>query len=182
MRVVTRFLTLVLAAIFLVEVWLWEHLEPLVARLVARIPLQRFKRWLALRVAHLSPAMTLIVFLVPVVPLFPLKLVGLWLLAHDYWIGAISVIVMGKLVGVGVTAFVFDVTKPKLLQMAWFRWLYERVLRVRDWAHRLVDPLRMQIKLRLRMLRLRLADKWPAVFARRRKQAGLRRRVRPANS
>ncbi len=36
-----------LAVIFLIEAWLWDHLEPLVAWVVARIPLQTFKQWLA---------------------------------------------------------------------------------------------------------------------------------------
>src|SRR3954467_11353941 len=75
-----------LAVIFLVEAWLWDHLEPIVARVVAWIPLRAFKQWLSERVDTLSPAMTLIVFLVPVIPLFPLKLVGLWLLTHEYWL------------------------------------------------------------------------------------------------
>jgi len=60
--------------------WLWDHLEPVVAWFVELIPLRSFKQWLAERVDTLSPAMTLIVFIVPVIPLFPLKLVGLWLL------------------------------------------------------------------------------------------------------
>src|ERR1700712_85516 len=85
-----------LAIIFLVEAWLWDHLEPIVARVVAWIPLQTFKRWLAERVDTLSPAMTLIVFIVPVIPLFPLKLVGLWLLANEYWVSAILTIVFAK--------------------------------------------------------------------------------------
>ena len=78
-------LWVLLAIIFLIEAWLWDHLEPIVARVVASIPLRAFKQWLAERVDALSPAMTLIVFVVPVIPLFPLKLVGLWLLAHEYW-------------------------------------------------------------------------------------------------
>src|SRR5262249_5232446 len=53
---------ILLAIIFLVEAWLWDHLEPIVARLVAAIPLSAFKQWLAERVDALSPAMTLIVF------------------------------------------------------------------------------------------------------------------------
>ena len=28
----------------------------------------------------------------------------------------------------GVAAFIFEVTRPKLLQLAWFRWLYEHVM------------------------------------------------------
>ena len=69
-----------LAIIFLIEAWLWDHLEPIVAWVVAVIPLATFKRWLAERVDALSPAMTLIVFIAPIIPLFPLKLVGIWLL------------------------------------------------------------------------------------------------------
>ena len=33
---------------------------------------------------------------------------------------AVIIIVFAKFVGVGVTAFIFDVTRPKLLEMAWF--------------------------------------------------------------
>ena len=117
-----------LAIIFLIEAWLWDHLEPIVAWVVALIPLRAFKQWLADRVDTLSPAMTLIVFIVPVIPLFPLKLVGLWLLTHEYWIRAILTIIFAKFLGVGVAAFVFDVTRPKLLEMAWFEKLYEFVI------------------------------------------------------
>src|SRR6266480_371926 len=91
-----------LAIIFLIEAWLWDHLEPIVARVVALIPLQAFKQWLADRVDALSPAMTLIVFAVPVIPLFPLKLVWLWLLAHEYWLAAIFTLTLAKLAGVGI--------------------------------------------------------------------------------
>ena len=139
-------LWVLLAIIFLVEAWLWDHCEPIVARVVAAIPLARFKQWLTERVDALSPAMTLIVFAVPVLPLFPLKLVGLWLLANEYWASAIVMIVFAKFVGVGVTAFIFDVTRPKLLEMAWFEKLYEFIMRLRAKAHALVDPIKSRIR------------------------------------
>ena len=135
-----------LAIIFLIEAWLWDHLEPIVARVVAILPLARFKQWLADRVDALSPAMTLIVFAVPVIPLFPLKLVGLWLLTHEYWTSAVFTILFAKMLGVGVTAFVFDVTRDKLLEMAWFERLYELVLRLRAKATELVEPIKLRIK------------------------------------
>ena len=134
-----------LAIIFLIEAWLWDHLEPIVARGVALIPLTTFKQWLADRVDTLSPAMTLIVFIVPVLPLFPLKLVGLYLLTHEYWLSAVFTILFAKLVGVGVTAFVFDVTRPKLLEMGWFEWLYEFVMSLRAKAAALVDPIKRRM-------------------------------------
>jgi hypothetical protein len=134
-----------LAVIFLIEAWLWDHLEPIVARVVALIPLRAFKQWLADRVDTLSPAMTLIVFIVPVIPLFPLKLIGLWLLANEYWASAILMIIFAKFVGVGVTAFIFDVTRPKLLEMRWFERLYEFIMGLRAKAHALVDPIKRRI-------------------------------------
>jgi hypothetical protein len=134
-----------LAIIFLIEAWLWEHLEPVVAKVVEWIPLRRFKQWLADRVDALSPAMTLIVFAVPVIPLFPLKLVGLWLLANEYWASAIGIIIFAKFVGVGVTAFIFDVTRPKLLEMEWFEKLYDFIMGLRAKAHALVDPIKNRI-------------------------------------
>jgi hypothetical protein len=137
---------ILLAVIFLIEAWLWDHLEPIVAWVVAKIPLRAFKQWLAERVDTLSPAMTLIVFIVPVIPLFPLKLVGFWLLTHEYWTSAVFTILFAKFLGVGVAAFVFDVTRPKLLEMAWFEKLYEFVLTLRGKANELVDPVKLRIK------------------------------------
>ena len=134
-----------LAVIFLIEAWLWDHLEPIVAWVVALIPMRTFKQWLTERVDTLSPAMTLIVFIVPVIPLFPLKLIGLYLLTHEYWLSAIATILFAKLLGVGVAAFVFDVTKEKLLEMAWFEAMYEFIIGLRAKATALVEPVKRRI-------------------------------------
>src|SRR3954464_13745026 len=146
LRRILQPLWVLLALIFLVEAWLWDHLEPVVSRVVAWIPLRAFKLWLAERVDALSPAMTLVVFIVPIVPLFPLKLVGLWLLANEYWISAIVILVFAKFLGLGVTAFVFDVTRPKLLQMGWFKKLHDWVMAMRAKAGAIIDPVKARIK------------------------------------
>jgi hypothetical protein len=146
MRRLLQPLWVLLAIIFLIEAWLWDHLEPVVARLVALIPLTTFKEWLADRVDALSPAMTLIVFIVPVIPLFPLKLVGFWLLTHEYWLSAILTIIFAKFLGVGVAAFIFDVTRDKLLEMDWFETIYEFIMDLRAKATALVDPVKLRIK------------------------------------
>jgi hypothetical protein len=146
MRRLLQPLWILLAIVFLIEAWLWDHLEPIVARVVGLIPLRSFKQWLSDRVDTLSPAMTLIVFIVPVIPLFPLKLVGFWLLAHEYWVSAIVTIIFAKFLGVGVAAFIFDVTRPKLLEMEWFEKLYRFVIALRAKATALVEPVMSQIK------------------------------------
>ncbi len=141
MRHVKQPLYVVLALIFLAEAWLWDHLEPVVARVVALIPLRAFKAWLARRVERLSPYPTLLVFLAPlVILLVPLKFAEVWLLASHHWIGAIVLIIVSKFVGVGVLAFTFDVTRPKLMQMAWFRRVYDWMLAARQWAHEITAP------------------------------------------
>ena len=139
-------LWVLLAIVFLIEAWLWDHLEPVVARVVAAIPLARFKQWLTERVDALPPAMTLIVFAVPVIPLFPLKMAGLYLLTHEYWLTGVSTFLFAKILGVGVTAFVFDVTRDKLLEMRWFERIYDLVLKLRAKAAELVDPVKRRIR------------------------------------
>jgi hypothetical protein len=150
MRRLTRPFLILVAVVFLIEAWLWSHLQPVVAWVVARIPFRALKARLAAAIEVLPPAATLVVFVVPVAILFPFKLLGLWLLAHQQLISAAAVLVLAKLVGTAITAFVFDVTRPKLLRMPWFRWLYEHVMGALAWAHRHVDPIRLRIATLLR--------------------------------
>ena len=56
------------------------------------------------------------------------------------------VLILAKLLGLGVTAFIFDVTRDKLLQMAWFRRLYEWVMWLRGWAHEITEPVRERVR------------------------------------
>ena len=50
----------------------------------------------------------------------------------------------------GVTAFIFDVTRPKLLQLAWFRWFYEHMLVWLAKAHALIDPIKLRMRAAMR--------------------------------
>ncbi len=165
MRRLLRPLWVMLALIFLLEAWLWDRVEPIIAWVVALIPLPRLKKWFAERVEHLSPGMTLLVFAVPFIVLAPLNLVEAWLLAHKYFISGTVLIVAQKIVGVGIIAFVFDVTREKLLRMDWFRRLYEFVLDLRARASEIVAPIRLAIA------------QWMGRF-RRRASSGFLRRLR----
>ena len=68
------------------------------------------------------------------------------MLAHGSWLGAMAVLALAKVVSMGVTAFIFDLTRPKLLQLPWFRWLYEHMLVWLAKAHALIDPIKARIK------------------------------------
>jgi hypothetical protein len=157
-RLLRPFLFL-LALLFLFEAWLWSHLAPIVAWIVARIPLREIKARAAAWIEHLPPYATLLVFLIPIVILFPLKLIGLWMLAHGSWLGAVTTLGVAKVVSTGLTAFIFDLTRDKLLQLAWFRRLYDLVLRLLTKAHVLVDPIKRRIKLWFRMFSPKRANR-----------------------
>jgi hypothetical protein len=152
MRRLLKPLWILLALVFLFEAWLWEHLRPLVARVVDLIAWERLKKRVAAAIEHLPPYPTLLIFLIPVILLFPLKLLGLWMLAHGSWLGAMAVLALAKIVSMGVMAFIFEVTRPKLLQLGWFRWLYEHILVWLEKAHALIDPIKARIKQAVRRL------------------------------
>jgi len=150
MRRLIRAFWIVVALIFLLEAWLWDHLRPVVGAVVARVPWNTLNRRLTTLLDNLSPNATLAIFILPAIVLLPLKILEISLLAHRYWLSAVFVLVVAKLVGVGVTAFIFDVTRVKVLQIAWFRRLYDYVMWLRDWAHAMVDPVQQSLKQWLR--------------------------------
>jgi hypothetical protein len=128
-------------ALVLLETWLWDRLEPIFSVIAAHFPLETIKKQIANRVERLSPAFSVIVFAVPFGLLLPFKIAALWLLARGYWISAANTLVLAKLVGFGSTAFVYDTTRTKLLQLGWFRSLHDGVIAWRAWSHERVDPL-----------------------------------------
>jgi hypothetical protein len=159
MRRLTRPLLILVALVFLFEAWLWDRLGPIVAWVVGWIPWRELKVRLAAAIERLPPEATLLVFLVPVILLFPIKLVGLWMLAHGSWLGAMATLMLAKMVSMGVTAFIFETTRPKLLQLWWFRWLYERIMAWLVWAHGLIDPVKLRIRTLLRVFGPRRAGR-----------------------
>src|SRR3954463_13685096 len=150
-RVLKPFLVL-LALIFVIEAWLWDHLRPLVAAVVNVIAWDKLKARLAGLVEWLPPRGVPVLFGIPFLVLLPLKFLEVYFIVHRQWLGTLVVLVLAKLLGLGVTAFIFDVTKPKLLQMPWFRWLYELALVLLDKAHALIDPIKLRIKQAARRL------------------------------
>ena len=174
MRKLLRPLLVLLALVFLFEAWLWDHLAPIVGWIVARIPWAAFRARVAAAIERLPPYPTLLVFFIPVICLFPLKVLGVWMLAQGFWLGALAVLGLAKVVSLGVMAFIFDLTRPKLLQLPWFRWLYEHMLIWRDWAHSLIDPVKRRLKRWFRVFAPRRAGRTLKLLLR------IRRRMRAA--
>ena len=151
-RTLTRALWFTIAVIFVIEAWLWDRFEELIAWLVGLIPLDEFKRWLADTVDRLPPQAVLLIFAIPAALLFPVKLLQVWLILHQQWLWAILLLITAKLIGVGITAFIFEVTRDKLLQMDWFRAAYEKVVEWRDLARAMVEPYKVRVREAIRRL------------------------------
>jgi hypothetical protein len=132
--------------LFLLEAWLWDHLQPIVARAVNLVPWGRFKVWLKRIIEDLPPWAALGVFIIPFMVLLPLKFLEVFFLAKRQWLAAALVLVIAKLLGLGVTAFVFDATRDKLLQMAWFARMFDWFMWARDWAHEITEPVRERVR------------------------------------
>ena len=114
---VLRGVLLTLAAIVLfIEEWGWRPLVAMVGRIARWPPFARFEA----RIAKVPPGLALVLFLVPAVLLFPIKLLALWLIHEGHAVLGISVIVAAKLLGTALVGRLFMLTEPQLMQFAWF--------------------------------------------------------------
>lgn len=159
-----------LAILFLIESWIWDHVKEWLRQLERALGLERIERWLEGVVARLSPPMALALFAVPMLGVLPFKVAALALLARGHVVLGLTFIFLAKSLTLGVEAFLFDICRDKLLQMAWFARLYSVVLDVRAWASRLVRPLKlraMAVFARLRAKAVALMEQTGGLFARR---------------
>ena len=115
MRRLTRPLLVLLAIVFLIEAWLWSHLEPLVDWLVARIPLRAAEARIAgMRSNAARRPRSLIVFVIPVAAAVSVQAAGgLAAGAQALDRRQHRVRLLAKLVGLAITAFVFEVTQAQ---------------------------------------------------------------------
>lgn len=112
-----RGVLLALAAVVLfIEEWGWLPLTAWAARLSRWPPLQRLEA----HIQTLSPRSALLLFLVPALALFPIKLFALWLIHLGHRLLGIAVIIAAKLLGTALVGRLFILTEPQLMHYAWF--------------------------------------------------------------
>jgi len=114
----------VAAVVVLVEDWLWDDLQRLAAA-IGRLPvLRRLEAW----AGRLPPYGALCLFAAPSLLLVPVKVIALYLMAHRHATYGVAVVLAAKLLGTALVARIFSIAKPKLLTLAWFAWLYGKVV------------------------------------------------------
>lgn len=145
LRRLSRPFWLLLAAVFLVEAWLWDRLTEIGRWLRARIPFEAFKAWAAARIERLPAWAALLLFVIPVILVQPIKLASLWLIYRGHVVlGGLGFLGI-KIVGFGAIAFLFDLTREKLLSIRWFAWAYAHVIWLRGIAAAFVAPYKLAI-------------------------------------
>lgn len=127
-RLITPPLALVAALLVLLEETLILWLQRVMAAL-ARMP------WVAAveaRAARLPPYPAMVLFLLPAVILFPIKLAALWMIAEGKFLLGAAIIFAGKVIGTAFAARIYKVLHPTLATLGWFVRAETWVFAVRD--------------------------------------------------
>jgi len=129
-RLITYPLLIIAGVVLLLEEALWR-LSAVVA-LLGKLPVFRaLETWLR----GVPPLGALALFGFPAIALAPVKLLALYWLAGGHPVLGIGTILTAKVVGTALVARLFQLTQTQLLTIGWFRWLYERVMRLRAAAY-----------------------------------------------
>jgi hypothetical protein len=155
-KVVAFPFVLLAAVIILLEDWLWDDLAR-VAASIGRLPVFRQIEGLIVR---LPPYAALAFFVVPSSLLIPVKLIALYFVAHGHAIAGLLIVLAAKIAGTALVARLFTLTRPKLLRIAWFAWVYERFLafKARIYAaikttriYQVTHQMHLQLRLKLKV-------------------------------
>ena len=146
--------SVLIALLVLFEEWGWEPLKKLLSW-VSRLPLLRqLERW----IVSLPSYAALAVLLVPSLLLLPVKLLALWLMARGMVLAGGMVIVAAKLAGTALVAYLFGLTQPALMRLAWFERIYHRWT---GWKTYWLAQVRQSWVWRVgRVFKRRLRDRW----------------------
>jgi hypothetical protein len=131
---------LALAMLFLAVAWVWDGFIAIGRLIVGLIPWTRFKQAFVALVDQLPMLIVLLIFLVPLAIVEPLLTLSVVAMAMGYFfVGLIGYITV-KVLGFGLIAVIFDLTKHRLLTVPWFAWAYAKVMVFHNYAHRIVAP------------------------------------------
>jgi hypothetical protein len=146
-----------LALLFLLEAWLWDLFVPPIRALIERIGWQHIKERLGLWLVSLPHWLIVLIFVLPDTILFPVKLGGLWLVAQGHVVIGTGIFVAAKTLSLGITVLLFELCRARLLELLWFRWIYEKIEAARLWAQTQTEPIKRELRDLIQNLRSRLA-------------------------
>lgn len=145
-RRLAKLLWFLIALLFLLEAWLWDHVRPIIAAIIRLIPYDAFKAALARAIARLPAALVIFVFILPDALSYPVQFFALWMVAKGAVISGTILFFLAKAFGLVGTLILFEVCHDKLEELAWYRFVAEQFRRARAWARHQVEPALVQLR------------------------------------
>jgi len=112
----------------MLEEWLWDVTQAMLARIPSWSVLVRLQRW----VEQLSPYAALAIFLAPTVLLLPVKVLALLSITHGHPTLGLAIVLVAKVLGTALVARIYALTRRSLLSLDWFRRYHEKLLAWKD--------------------------------------------------
>jgi hypothetical protein len=151
----SRLLVLAFALVFLFETWIWGSSVAAVRALARLIPWDAFKAEVQRQVNRMPALVALVLFGVPFLVNEFGSLFCVILMATGHFLSGAVGYVLIKVVGLGLLAVIFELTREKLMTLPWFVFAYDKFQTLHDFATRLVAPYRKAALAFLRDLRHR---------------------------
>ena len=130
-RGLTAILLWIAAAVLLFEEWFWARSTHAIARFAVITHLTAVGDWIRRR----PPIQALALFIVPVLAIYPFKVLALMALARgDVALGS-AAFVGAKLVATAVFARLYELTEPAIIRFKWIRIGRDAFLRARAFIH-----------------------------------------------
>lgn len=115
------------ALLLMLEEWLWDATQALLARIPDWPWLVRLQRW----VERLSPYAALLIFLAPTLLLLPVKLLALLSITHGHPTLGVAIVLAAKVLGTALVARIYALTRRSLLSLAWFQRYHDQLLAIK---------------------------------------------------
>ena len=135
-----RWAIVIFALALLFETWIWNRLNAALRAFVALIPWTQLKARIAAVIDLLPAPAALLLFVIPLVFVEAMSFFSVVLFATGHFILGAAAYIGIKILGLGLVAAIFDLTRDKLMTMPAFVYCYEKVVAFHDYAHRLVEP------------------------------------------
>lgn len=123
------------AAVFLIEEAIWDWTAAAMARLGALRAVHAVERI----ISGLPPRWAFVAFILPSAIFVPAKLLGLHAIANGHWLIGGGVFLFAKVAGLALFSRIFNLTRPALMQLAWFARFYAWVMYYRNRIHAFLD-------------------------------------------
>ncbi|HEY9231884.1 MAG TPA: hypothetical protein VIS78_07045 [Blastocatellia bacterium] len=152
-RLIAAPFVFIAAILILLEDWLWDDLARLAAA-IGRLPVFHQIETL---ITKLPPYAALFCFAVPSLLLIPVKLVALYFISHGHALSGLLTVIGAKVAGTALVARLFTLTRPRLLRINWFAWVYERFVAFKARIYAVIHSTAIYQATHRQVVRVRLA-------------------------